>query len=335
MKVFYIVSLFYLVAFSASASPITSRSRPQTPTPEIDPHVPLPGRTGLHFDAESKIFTLHYGDDDLPKHMGHLERNQQEFPHNRNPMPYDPSGANRGTALAGVPPATREPGSNEERVRDEKMPSMLRNPHHATSTTVEYLPKTESNKEGGHLSALAKAMKKEGKDNVLAQLRPNRGWLPLNRDQQRGHEAPARLNSQSFNRPLPSKNQAKVSDKPSNLRPGYTLPEEHVWKPPTDQAYWYTERPSHFGAPAQLKGSEHRYPPRPQNLDHYKKQLAKFNAKFGPAKAGNGAGKAHEAPARLQADHSHSDKYAANLAKFNKAFGPAKSGNGAGNTVSP
>jgi len=178
-------------------------SRPPTPRPEDDPTVPLPGRTGIHTDPNTNVVTLHYGDDHLHEHMGHLQRNQADFPHNRNPMSLATDDRNRDNALHNIPTAGPHPVTGENRVRDEKMLNMLNNPHHATSTSVEYLPESESHKEGGHTSAFKAVIEKAG-PNAQGQLRPNPGWLPLHPDQRRGHEAPARLGTQ-------------------NLRPGYKV----------------------------------------------------------------------------------------------------------------
>ncbi|KAG6849821.1 hypothetical protein H0H93_004770 [Arthromyces matolae] len=146
----------------------------------------------------------------MPEHTGHLQRNQAEFPHNRDPMPLSRnSDVNRYNALYNIQPAPKHPLTGNDRVKDEKMPAMFDNPHHGTSTTVEYLDRTESNREGGQLSQLAAIMKKEGPD-ALGQLRPNPGWLPLDHDQRRGHEAPARLNSETRK---PSNKPMKPSDK--------------------------------------------------------------------------------------------------------------------------
>ena len=128
-----------------ASSPSPPNSRPNTPTPEHDSKVPLPGRSGIHTDDQAGIATMYYGDDNMPGHMGHLQRNLAAFPHNRNPMgPTRPNDKNRQFALANVPSAQPHPVTGEPRVRDEKMLQMLHNPHHSTSTTVEYLPEQES-----------------------------------------------------------------------------------------------------------------------------------------------------------------------------------------------
>ncbi|KAF8187789.1 hypothetical protein BJ912DRAFT_969671 [Pholiota molesta] len=46
---------------SASSPP----SQPLTPTPEDDPSVPLPGRTGIHVDPHTGVVTMYYGDDEF------------------------------------------------------------------------------------------------------------------------------------------------------------------------------------------------------------------------------------------------------------------------------
>lgn len=162
MKYYTIFTLIFFLIYSNGATPIpggdyddASRkekqivtdsppSRPLTPTPEHDPAVPLPGRTGLYTDSRNSIVTLFYGDDKVPMHMGHLERNQHEFPHNRNPMALSNNDENRSHALYGIPLGDEHPVTGDRRVRDEKIINMLSNPHHSTSTTVEYLPMPES-----------------------------------------------------------------------------------------------------------------------------------------------------------------------------------------------
>jgi hypothetical protein len=160
MRYFSICTLFFCLLSLAAAIPVPGPndgkvdkgkgradppSRPHTPTPEDDPSVPLPGRTGTHTDARTGVVTLHYGDDHLHEHMGHLQRNQAAFPHNRNPNPLSGHAErNRDHALHNIPTAGNHPVTGLPRVRDEKLPNMLHNPHHATSTTVEYLPDRES-----------------------------------------------------------------------------------------------------------------------------------------------------------------------------------------------
>ncbi|KAG6816127.1 hypothetical protein H0H93_008504 [Arthromyces matolae] len=369
---------------AVGAPPSPSPPKPPTPTPENDPSVPLPGRTDVHTDPTTQVSTLYYGDDKLPEHMGHLQRNQAQFPHNRNPMSLSSNpDLNRANALRNVPSAPNNPMSNSERVRDEKMPAMLHNPHHATSTTVEYLDKHESNREGSYTGSLKSTMDNIG-PNAQAKLRPNPGWLPLHPDQHRGHEAPAQLKSQTkrsgaYSSPKDAslkmkesgakrkeahkagytpqsgsmtlrhregkadpKNTAPTNDRKvkgeSNLRPGYVLPPGQRWKPSSDGS----TSPSHAGAPAQPKDSNQRQPPRPQDHDHYVKQiqakkdgakdgksiesvkgprkemskylpkesdhLKKFNEKFGPAKSGDGAERSHEAPAIMDPHSGHQPK---------------------------
>lgn len=360
MRCFSIFALFFCIVSLVAAVPIPvldkgkgravdppsqppspPSSRPHTPTPEQDPSVPLPGRTGIHTDTKTGVVTLHYGDDKLPEHMGHVQRNQAEFPHNRQPNPLaGPSEKNRAHALQNIPTAGKHPVTKEPRVRDEKSLNMLHNPHHSTSTTVEYLPRKESNKEGGYTKNFKAAIEKAG-PNAQGQIRPNPGWLPLHPDQRRGHEAPARLNTQTqadgspFKRPGP-KDAEKVTkdtkDKitpapkgPNNLRPGFVSPPGHVWHPSTGTG------PSHVNAPGHLSEAEKRQPPRPQNHQHYMQKLQetraeeakhkatvsdvkKGPAKYQPAQTDNlrrfneqhpprpnsGAGRAQEAPARMQ-----------------------------------
>lgn len=81
--------------------------------------------------------------------MRHLDRNQKQYPSNKDYMSTigDSENTNRVDALHNVAPASRHPIANYERVRDEKLPNMMLNPNHATQTTVEYLSKQESNGE--------------------------------------------------------------------------------------------------------------------------------------------------------------------------------------------
>jgi hypothetical protein len=114
-------------------------------TPENDPLVPLPGRSGVHVDHHRNVVTMHYGDDTLHQHMGHLQRNQAVFPENRRPYLLSlASERNRDHALKNIPMAGKHPVTGVPRDGDEKLPNMLHNPHHATTMTVEYLPKGES-----------------------------------------------------------------------------------------------------------------------------------------------------------------------------------------------
>ncbi|KAF8959793.1 hypothetical protein BDZ97DRAFT_1835933 [Flammula alnicola] len=54
---------------------------------------------------------MHYGDDKLHEHVGHLQRNQAKFPHNRNPLPLAAKNDNnRRNALRNVQSAGRHPG---------------------------------------------------------------------------------------------------------------------------------------------------------------------------------------------------------------------------------
>lgn len=166
MKCFSVCTLFFCVLSLCAAIPVPTDdgkppvdkgkgravdppspppSHPHTPTPEQDSSVPLPGRTGMHTDPHTDVVTMHYGDDNLHEHMGHLQRNQAAFPHNRNPNPLSvKSERNRPHALHNIPAAGKHPVTGLEMVRDEKLPQMLHNPHHSTSTTVEYLPAAES-----------------------------------------------------------------------------------------------------------------------------------------------------------------------------------------------
>ncbi|KAF8959789.1 hypothetical protein BDZ97DRAFT_1922588 [Flammula alnicola] len=366
MKFLYISTLFFFLVSLGAAIPVPSSgsndgngdqpprldkgkgravdppsqppSRPNTPTPEHDPTVPLPGRTKkythLNTHSNTPVVTMYYGDDHLPEHMGHLQRNQAEFPHNRNPLPLAAKGDNnRRKALHNIPGASPHPVTGLRRVRDEKMPNMLHNPHHATSTTVEYLDRKESQREGGRLTGFKNAITEAG-PNARGQLRANPGLLSLHPDQRRGHEAPARLNTQTladgspFKKPPPDKGvptrprKRRPTKKPvqvsgSNFRPGHVVPAGHIWKPSTGKS-----RASHFGAPGHLQEAEHRYPPRPQNHKHYMKQLNE--KKDAEAKYKKAASESHKVPSK------HLPKQTPNLKKFEKKVGPARHGNGAG-----
>ena len=118
----------------------------------------------------------------------------------------------------------------------------------------------------------------------------------------------------------------------SNLRPGRVAPPGHVWHPSTGG-------PSHFGAPGHLSEAAQRHPPQPQNHQHYTQQLQAAEAKHKaaasgahrgsskylpaqtanlrafeqqfPARHGGAAGRAHEAPARMQTHVNHSPSHSA------------------------
>jgi hypothetical protein len=164
MKCFSVCTLFFCILSLCAAIPVPTNdgkppvdkgkaraidppslppSRPHTPTPSV----PLPGRSGAHTDPRAGVVTMYYGDDEFPEHMGHLQRNQAEFPNNRNPNPVSNESQkkrNRANALHNVPLGGLHPVTGEGRVRDEKLPAMLHSPHHSTSTTVEYLHRDES-----------------------------------------------------------------------------------------------------------------------------------------------------------------------------------------------
>ena len=111
--------------------------------------VHLPGRSGPTYDKESNIITMQYGDDKLHGQIGHVQRNQKEFPENARPMDTMPpkDGSNRAQALAGINiVGAQHPVAGFRLVRDEKLANMLMNPNHAASTTVEYLDDHESGK---------------------------------------------------------------------------------------------------------------------------------------------------------------------------------------------
>jgi len=199
---------------------------------------------------------------------------------------------------------------------------MLNNPNHAKTTTVEYLPEYESHLESKSAATFKAAIKK---GNGKGQLRPNPGWLPIDPSQRRGHEAPARLNSQVLVGPRPDPNERKPprtdgkgeapKSGPSNLRPGRVMP---VWQPSTKE-----DKASHVGAPGHVKDAEKRYPPRPQNLEHYNKQLQQKKDEEAKKKV---ASKDTKLTPPQPKDEAKKQKAAANLLEFEKKFGPAKKG---------
>jgi len=110
------------------------------------PDPPLPGRSGVSTDANGESWA-HYGDDDLPEHGRHIDRNQAKHPGNHGAFPLAEGGqgaVNRKEALKGVDPAGTHPATGWPRVKDEKLPAMLDNPDHKDKTTVEYRSGIES-----------------------------------------------------------------------------------------------------------------------------------------------------------------------------------------------
>jgi hypothetical protein len=100
---------------------------------------PLPGHSGVHYDAEKNVVHTYYGDNDLRRHMEHLMYNQAKHPENDRAFKVGPAGktGNRRKALAGTKPL---PGM----ARDEKPPNSMIHEH--TKVTVKFLPKKESGK---------------------------------------------------------------------------------------------------------------------------------------------------------------------------------------------
>ncbi|KJA17051.1 hypothetical protein HYPSUDRAFT_206508 [Hypholoma sublateritium FD-334 SS-4] len=156
-------------------------------TPADNPDVPLPGRHGSYFDAKNEVMVAKYGDIHLPQHMNHVIQNQELHPSNRQPMDYVTSSKsrdrNRYEALRNIDTI---PG----KARDEKHPAMFNNAEHDSTTTVQLLSKTESDKEGVMLRALKEGMKQNGVKGII---RPNPGWRDFNWEQHMAHEAPGRL----------------------------------------------------------------------------------------------------------------------------------------------
>ena len=128
----------------APNSPSPPPSAPGTPEPGAE--APLPGRSGVSTQQSpdgTNVHTAHYGDDHIPGHMNHVDRNQQMFPANRGSFPLS-GGGNRPQALQGIAPAGPHPVTGEPQDRDEKLPNMLDVPNRQDRTTVENRPKSES-----------------------------------------------------------------------------------------------------------------------------------------------------------------------------------------------
>ncbi|KAH9478233.1 hypothetical protein JR316_0008686 [Psilocybe cubensis] len=294
------IFLFYLLLSTGGA--------PLPPNEAEEKLRPLPGRYDQHYDSETGIVTAYYGDDKLPEHMAHVQFNQALHPENRKPMPVADSETNRlnrANALRGIPhggPFREYAPSLGDRVRDEKQPAMFDNEHHSTTTTVQYVPDRESTAEGGLLNGAKRLMIQH---NALGTVRANPGWLPLDPKQRIGHEAPARLNSQT-QKPkdeekasntkskkkkvvlkklrIPKSSRAKKARsrntrKKSYLHPGRVAEKDHVWKPENFQPS-KDDHASHFGAPVPISNSDTRQPPRPQDRAHYERLLAEKAQKF-------------------------------------------------------
>ena len=104
MKALNVIALLSVFVSSATQAAPVSKWKLDAP--------PLPGVSGHH--TANGVTTIYYGDDDLPGHMRHVQRNQALHPENRQPM-----------VLA---------HSND----------VNHNPNHATTTTVEHRGKKES-----------------------------------------------------------------------------------------------------------------------------------------------------------------------------------------------
>jgi hypothetical protein len=135
--------------------------RANTPTPNDDPEVPLPGRSGWYRDPNTGLTTAFYGDDQMPNHMRHTDRNQQLHPSNRDPMPINTGPSNRPDALRNIPPAPAHPVTKDSRVKDEKPPNMFKIPNSKTQTTVEYRDEMESSGKNRNLNAPPKPNRPE------------------------------------------------------------------------------------------------------------------------------------------------------------------------------
>ncbi|MCJ1246752.1 hypothetical protein MMC30_003961 [Trapelia coarctata] len=184
------------------------------------PDPPLPGRSGVSTDANGESWA-HYGDDDLPEHARHTDRNQEKHPENREALPLAEGGqaaVNRKNALKGIDPAGTHPVAGWPRVKDEKLPAMLDNPNHDDKTTVEYRSGIESGgmkwttkepptkdhplgqehtykrpdhfkTEGVLLGELSRTMEDRKAAGLPANggVKSNKGWLPLPKDMTRAH----------------------------------------------------------------------------------------------------------------------------------------------------
>ena len=144
--------LFFISALALPAPPDKSNKQPDKgkgkgkalpspPPPSLEP--PLPGRSGVH--TENRISTAYYGDDRLPGHMRHNDRNQKKFPQNKGDFGLaHMSDSNRKNALKGIDSGKIHPVTGERLDRDEKPPNMFHVPDRNQRTTVEYRLKSES-----------------------------------------------------------------------------------------------------------------------------------------------------------------------------------------------
>ena len=97
-----------------STSPDIPRP-PKTPTPQDDPNVPVPGRSGIYHEEGPNRVWFMYGDD-LRVHAEHVKFNQEKYPDNLWPFSLASVSQhyeNRKDALRGIP-------TRKGMVRDEK-----------------------------------------------------------------------------------------------------------------------------------------------------------------------------------------------------------------------
>jgi hypothetical protein len=137
---------------------------------------PLPGRTHISKDKDG-VITGHYGDDFLPAHMRHVQKNQAQYPDNAKAFPLN-DGDDRSAKVGGSNvKAGTHPVTGENRVKDEKPLNMQKIPGGQNSgTTMQLLPHTES---GGAAGKTPGQIKYEA-DVPKASQEPQRGDLPDN-----------------------------------------------------------------------------------------------------------------------------------------------------------
>lgn len=112
---------------------------PKTPTPEDDPEVPVPGKSGVYYQRKKNLVWFMYGDD-LREHAEHIMLNHKKNPVNRLPMKLagiKEHHDNRQNALRGIP-------TQPEMARDEKPPAAFQYPASGTDPTVIMAPIRES-----------------------------------------------------------------------------------------------------------------------------------------------------------------------------------------------
>ncbi|KJA26574.1 hypothetical protein HYPSUDRAFT_52456 [Hypholoma sublateritium FD-334 SS-4] len=158
---------------------------PKTPTPEDNPEVPVPGKSGVYYQREKKLVWFMYGDD-LREHAEHIMLNHKKYPVNRKPMKLagiQTHRINRQNALRGIP---TQPGM----ARDEKPPATFEHPGSDTNPTVVMASIRESNREGGLLASGVALMKDHGAAGLI---RANLGFKNPDPDMRLPMSAPPKL----------------------------------------------------------------------------------------------------------------------------------------------